>query len=75
MITGSDGRGVILPALLSQMLERLGVDAEGARANRGFAGASRRWHVSAHTGRPQSCAARPPEFGPRWKAACRAALA
>ena len=37
-----DANGIIMPALLSEMLERLGIDPEGAQTDSGFARASRR---------------------------------
>lgn len=42
IMDANDVEGVIVPALLVEMLERLGLDREGAQASRGFAGASRR---------------------------------
>ena len=38
----NDADGVLVPALLSEMLERLNVDRERAQKHRGLAGASRR---------------------------------
>ena len=42
MTTDEDDGGPIIPALLSKMLDRLGITGEEVRMNRSFAAASRR---------------------------------